>query len=59
MPTTVLCRGGAWGTTVGTAKQKAAESCEAICHRHGLFRERGVEAVGLNERTRSSVSQIT
>jgi TetR/AcrR family transcriptional repressor of nem operon len=42
--------GKAWETTVGITKQKAAENREAIVTAaDGLFRERGVDAVGLNE----------
>lgn len=41
---------GAWEATVGITKQKAAENREAIVTAaDGLFRERGVDAVGLNE----------
>jgi TetR/AcrR family transcriptional repressor of nem operon len=41
---------GPWETTVGITKQKAAENREAIVTAaDGLFRERGVDAVGLNE----------
>jgi TetR/AcrR family transcriptional repressor of nem operon len=43
-------QGRGWETTVGITKQKAVENREAIvAAAHGLFRERGVEAVGLNE----------
>ncbi|MFF1834770.1 TetR/AcrR family transcriptional regulator [Streptomyces sp. NPDC058231] len=43
-------RSWAWGKTVGVSKQKAAENREAIiAAAEGLFRERGVDAVGLVE----------
>jgi TetR/AcrR family transcriptional repressor of nem operon len=42
--------GRAWRTPVGITKQQAAENREAIVTAaDGLFRERGVDAVGLNE----------